>query len=279
VKFLDVNRIGHGLSVLIDFERYHMKYSIIKFDTFHYFLHILWLFHLCFNYSSEFLEFKPQVDKAIYSFLERIGGYKDKEYNKEFKNFIKKFLNNPYYLDKFYGSLGFSEYLYKNAITKSGILWRLLLSTIKENYGDITFARKSFWFMKEFIKLITTYRDLEKETFTVAPLLPPEIMNYEKQILFIKEISKFLRDLIKKKNIVLEICPSSNIILYNIRSFKDHPIFANINNNNDVKFAVNTDNPMLLNTNIILEHLLLYEASNYECIEEINNTWESFKFT
>lgn len=270
IKFLNADRIGHGLSMLIDFDKYHMKYSTMKFDLFHYFLHILWLFHLCFSYPRFFSKFKHHIEEALYDFLEEVSRLADNNF-RFIREFIGKYLKNHYFLNKFYESLGFSEDLYRIAKARNDIFSRFLLNTIKENYKDITYAINTFKFMKQFVRFIIASNN--KRIFTVAPLLSQDIMNYETQISFIKEISRFVASLANNRNVSLEICPSSNIVLYNIRSFKDHP--ALFGNNNNVKFSVNTDNPLLLNTNIILEHLLLYEASDGKTWSD---SWKSSKF-
>lgn len=274
IKFLNANRIGHGLTLLIDFDKYHMRYSMFRFDLLHYFLHILWLHHLCFSYPEYFSRFKHYVEEALYDFIESVNVEISADSTHKFiQKFIEKHLRNQYFLNKFYENLGFSEYLERIATARKCRFSHLILSAIGENYKDRNYARNTFKFMKQLVKFVIVSNNKRKRTYTAAPLLPQDTMDYEMQILFIKEISKFITYLANDRGVSFEICPSSNIVLYNIRSFRDHPVLSK--NNNNVKFSVNTDNPLLLNTNLILEHLLLHEATNGRTYD---NNWDSFKF-
>lgn len=74
--------------------------------------------------------------------------------------------------------------------------------------------------------------------------------------------NKDVINLVKEKDVLLEVCPTSNIQTNSISSFKDHPIRRLFDMG--VKLNINTDNDTVSNTNINKE----YE----KCIKE-------FKFT
>ncbi len=269
IKFLEVDRIGHGLSLIIDHDTYSLKYSKVKLNPLHYFFHLLWLVHMCYTYPVELSELSPALEKAINDFINDTNNILVKLGLGKINNKSNTF----YSINKLYESLGFSRHLYKESAYggyRFNNFNKLFNTIIVENYADIGYAKMVFEFIKRLthiyielpFKPYATKSSYEKLAYIISPLLPKEYMTSERQMEFVKKINNIIADIVSERKIVLELCPSSNIILYNIRSYKRHPIFTR--SKRDIRLSINTDNPLLLNTNLALEYLLIYEASNYD---------------
>lgn len=70
-----------------------------------------------------------------------------------------------------------------------------------------------------------------------------------------------LCNLLKAKDILLEICPTSNVQTNIVVNYNDHPIKKLYDNN--VMINVNTDNPSISNVTLTEEYLKLYEKFNF----------------
>lgn len=81
--------------------------------------------------------------------------------------------------------------------------------------------------------------------------------------------SKQTLDLIKKKNITLNICPQSNVSLMSVRSIKSHPIKKLVDYG--INVTINTDDLLLFSSTISDQYLSLIKAGvlTYEQIEKI----------
>lgn len=79
------------------------------------------------------------------------------------------------------------------------------------------------------------------------------------------EVMKFLAD----NKIILNVCPSSNVMLGYAKCYKEHPIRTLVQNG--VKVTINTDDLFIFDSSIENEYLLLYKsgALSAEQLEEI----------
>lgn len=81
--------------------------------------------------------------------------------------------------------------------------------------------------------------------------------------------SKQTLELIKKRNITLNICPQSNVSLMSVRSIKKHPIRKLVDYG--INVTINTDDLLLFNSTISDQYLSLIKAGvlTYDQIEKI----------
>jgi len=245
IKFLNVRRIGHGLAVFIDFRRYHIKYRYIDLPLLHYFFHLLWLNHLIFLFPKHLQGLHPYIIQALEELKSDLG--------KLSKHLQMQNINSESLLSS-YETLGFFETLYKWATVKNDFFHRFLRNAILANHKDIKLAKRVYYLIKEIAHL----NFITQKHITISPLLPEHILpDTDLQIEFIEKIALCISSIIRERNVCIEVCPSSNVILYNLRSFKDHPAFSF---KEDFKISINTDNPLLFNTNLLLELLLAKEA-------------------
>lgn len=73
--------------------------------------------------------------------------------------------------------------------------------------------------------------------------------------------SVYIQQLIKEKDILLEICPTSNIQTNAINSYENHPIYKFYKDN--IKVCINTDNKTISNITLTDEYLTLYKTFNF----------------
>ena len=73
--------------------------------------------------------------------------------------------------------------------------------------------------------------------------------------------SKIIQKRLKRKNILLEICPTSNIQTNSIKEYKNHPI--NYFYKNGLNVCINTDNKTVSNISLNEEYFKLYTNFNF----------------
>lgn len=83
---------------------------------------------------------------------------------------------------------------------------------------------------------------------------------------FIKDYSEAY-DIVKDKEITLEMCPTSNIQTKAVNSYGEHPIFNFYNDG--IKVTINTDNRTVSNTTLSNEYISIFK--------EFNLTYEDYK--
>jgi len=269
IYFLNVDRIGHAMSLGVDIERYLFKYQNVLCSPIVYFFHLLWLHHLTHRFE-ELFKYKFKILEEIERFL--------KEFSLEYvvrKAYKAFFSNTSINLDIVYRNLGFFNFIYDKAFYKD-TFGHLFSETFKSEFPDFTLARLSFNLLKKIYKALNESKSLKK----ISPLLDsnsliPEEEQYEMLVI----IQRIIRNLVKRKEIYVEVCPSSNIILYNINSFLDHPILSFLKKDPEFPATINTDNPLLLNTTIELELHLTEEILGKKLLRKLIENSKSAKFS
>ena len=99
--------------------------------------------------------------------------------------------------------------------------------------------------------------------FKIVTVLKPDEIQHGIQAYQSKELMNHLRD----NNIVLHVCPSSNVALRAVKSFKAHPI--SILHRHGIKVTINTDDLLLFDSSVSEEYLKLYQM-NVLSAKELN---------
>lgn len=73
--------------------------------------------------------------------------------------------------------------------------------------------------------------------------------------------SKEIQQLIKEKDILLEICPTSNVQTNAVIFYENHPIYKFYKDN--IKVCINTDNKTISNISLTEEYIKLYNTFNF----------------
>ena len=83
---------------------------------------------------------------------------------------------------------------------------------------------------------------------------------------------------LSKENILLEVCPGSNIALGLYSSLDDHPI--NFLMNKDIPFSISTDDPPFFSTSLSKEYQDLHNVFGwgFEIFSQINKKSLEFAF-
>ena len=276
IYFLDTKRLGHAMALGVLVDRYHLKYPIVSIPPIMYFFHLLWLNHLMLNYKNLFSNFEITIKNAIKNFFDEF--FRKEDYL--IKNISALGKDDFFYgLNEVYSSLGFIQILYSKAYAfkDNNIIYRVLYNTFMEIFKDIKTTQYIYF---KIIKPI--FDGLKREStklIEIYPLISKQILDFDQQILLLEKIQKLVISIVKEKNIAIEVCPSSNIILYNISSFKDHPILSNKELVETLAITINTDNPLLLNSNILLEYLLTEQLYGKEILEKSIENSKRFKFS
>ncbi|MDU7968429.1 MAG: adenosine deaminase, partial [Paeniclostridium sordellii] len=78
---------------------------------------------------------------------------------------------------------------------------------------------------------------------------------------------EYVVDMIKERNIRLNICPTSNVYLKAIDNIKNHPVKELFNKGVDI--SINTDDLIVFDSNVSEEYLMLYN-NNIFSVEELD---------
>lgn len=70
-------------------------------------------------------------------------------------------------------------------------------------------------------------------------------------------------DIVKKNNITLEMCPTSNVQTKAVNIFEEHPIYDYYKD--DIKVTINTDNRTVSNVNLTNEYSIITKSFKMEC--------------
>lgn len=276
VYFLKVHRLGHAMSLGVDVDRYLYRYHRIVMNPVFYFYHLLWLHHLTFRFK-EISHYRLLILRELSRFITKydlsdifidytIGNYLlRKSNNEESRTYLG---NSSIYMDEqslffesLYENLGFFEFLFNRSLRK-GLFYNILNQAHRLLFSDPGVSR----YLSRIIKEVHRRLSRGKRTFeNISPILSSESsLSSEEQLNLLKLIQQVIKQFIKQEEVVIETCPSSNIILYNIKSFSDHPL---LKDEDELILTINTDNPLLVSTNIQLEYAIVKEIFKEEKVK------------
>jgi len=264
VYFLNVHRLGHAMSLGVAIEKYLYRYSRVVVRPIVYFYHLLWLHHLTVEYEELSIH-----NKEILQEIERfLSNYGLQELIDPLSDIIQQnspLKNSSLFLNSLYKSLGFFDFLYDKTF-QDGKFHIIFNKTFSQEFPDILLAMR----LNKIVSRI--HREIgnsSQEFEALVPLLSNSSgIKREKQIKILYKIQEVLIELVNTKRIFIESCPSSNIILYNISSFLNHPLLGKRN----LLTTINTDNPLIVGTNIQLEYAIAEEIfSDKDAFEEVKN--------
>ena len=247
--FLELNsndRIGHGLAVLREIKSYSIEYRNVQIDPLRYFFHLLWLFYATYRYQR------------LSKYHRRVG--------RELTKFFQKHQpQNPVYQDEFllrtYEALKFNIYPLGEK-SPTSLLWEP--KERNEYVKEINFVRS----------LIEQLRG-EKESYSLNPLFnSEEFFSVEEQLEFLRDIQKTIIEELIKRQIAVEVCPSSNQFIERLPDYMDYLSEETLKliKAGKLKAFLNSDDPLTFDTTVLEEYLLLREALPEGEREEIIKT-------
>ena len=141
-------------------------------------------------------------------------------------------------------------------------------SPYANSFDDSIFAkiwnlgREKYFREHRVIRKIIATLSRSRNSYKLNPLIESNYLSTEQQIELIEKIQNITKELIKTKRIVIEGCPTSNVFIEIFEDYKSHPIvkFKDEVKEGELLFTVNTDDPLIFDTNLLEEFLLINEA-------------------
>ena len=280
IKFLNLNsgdRIGHALALGVDVRNYSLKHRKIRMSPLYYFFHLLWLNYMTYKHE-ELVGYRKKVLREIsrleskYRFVRRffhsLTEIEEKEENREVN--IRIVDDMQVLLVNLYDSLKF-DFVNFGEDSLFSRLWNSeIRKYCREKYNAfpckvINIIPKLF---SEFVK--------EKRTgiefIVLDPLLDENAdPDFEEQIEFLERIRDIVLNLVIKKGIVIEACPTSNMIIRGLVDYKDHLVYQLKDKiiKTGLRVTINSDDPLVFNNTLTEEYLLIHEALPEEYKEPV----------
>ena len=197
---------------------------------------------------------------------------------------IDHFLNSIQKIkDKFSGEISFKPEIGIQKSIEQSKIDKYLPMLIKSNlfhsidlYGDEKITE--FEKFRDYFKYIK--KKGLKTKIHIGEFCEPKIVRKAIEILNPDEIQHgitgakddYLIEMIKERNIRLNICPTSNVILGAVKDYKYHPIKKLFLNG--VKVTINSDDLLIFNKSVSEEYLILYK-NNVLGFDELNEIRET----
>ncbi|MGN7397166.1 hypothetical protein [Peribacillus frigoritolerans] len=230
------DRIGHGIVLGVSATMWANKHKVVILPKNDYLDNMLWIWGLNREHNLkmhiESLELKIlKIAEQIYTTLDGLDVYK------LWKNYKEKFN---------YSNLN------KEGITDCSKIQCPLLNQERTKRWD----------------LISDLQNAQNCSYYNEKLNKPiQIEINDEEISFITSIQNFIKEKISKEGIVVETNPSSNIAIGEIEHIFEHYIH-NLNpvnpESSSIKVTINTDDPIVFNTNISNEYAYIF----YSLIEK-----------
>lgn len=226
------DRIGHGIVLGIPAIKWAKKHKVVTLPLHEYLDNLLWMWGLCkdnkLNIEFTRLEWKIiQLAEKIYINIEGLDIFMLwKGYRAKFNNIL--------------------TLISKNEESCSQISCPLLDESYQGpwNINSIQLAQHCSFYIERLNK-------------------PIQIEIEDEEIKVIEAIQYLIKEKISKEGIVVETNPSSNIAIGELEHIFEHYIH-NLNtvhpNSNNIKVTINTDDPIVFNTNISNEYAYIFYA-------------------
>lgn len=234
-KFHSGDRIGHGTALGIDIEKWISYNPVIVIPRGEYLNNLLWTWGVYTKSKEGNTRVSLYLEQEIYriakDIFKNMNGINTVILHDAYKERFKEFKKNNYNKE--------------DLCDKDGIL------CIK-----VAESERTLWDVK---KINHAYQCSCYLKYINEPIFIPV---KEIDIEMIKDLQKYLIDILAEKGIIIEINPSSNAIIGEMSEIFENQAYA-INkvediNFNNVMISINSDDPMIFNTNISNEYAYMY---------------------
>lgn len=259
LKFESGDRIGHGIVLGIDIDKWAENNPIIYMKVEDYLDNLLWEWGLCIN-DRNFKDFENinYLENKIYEVLEYIFGFTEGLNIRDIYKSYKKKIVRDSYCDYELELNEDSECKLKEYTEKKYNIDKdkFMNHSLKWNSYLICKALNCKYFLEEMNKTVKI--NIDRETIEKS-----------------KKLQNYMKKKISDRQIVLELNPTSNIYIGEFKSFKDYHIL-NLSSpkKENVIVTINTDDPVIFNTKINNEYSLIYDimmsTGEYESKEIID---------
>lgn len=255
------DRLAHGIVLQLDPEEWVCSNEIVSMPTMEYLENLLWLWSVC-SEDTALTMYLPHLEKrimemaeSIYSNIRGLSPYLlCAAYRRKFEELTPEFCERV-----------FQTYLHEPEQRTSGCRYDSLrsfcaLCETDSPHADVTWDAD---------KLLLTHHCAVYARRYSEPIL---IANRRSDVDLLKAAQSYVRKKVRNLGVFVEVNPTSNIAIGDCISLYEYPISRlNAPRSGDdtlasVLISINSDNPLIFNTNVENELALVYHAMNYQQI-------------
>ena len=268
--FKSGDRLGHGLALQVNMAEWIHNNEVVSLPIMEHMENLLWMWSLCGQKSKELSDYLPQLEKEIMELAHTIyHNIKGLTPQILWTAYTRKF--NP--LDQQFCVQMERQYLCSSDDCSSS----------KQYPAQRSFCSRSCRAVSECSSCQSSHCDYvwDADKLLLTHYCPVYSLHYkspyfssvgsEKLPLF-QAVQDHMRDKVQTSGIYVETNPTSNLIVGDICGWADHPI-TNLNNHNlsamptsSILISINSDDPLLFNTNVENELALVYHTLIYQGI-------------
>lgn len=268
--FKSGDRLGHGLALQVNMSEWIHNNEVVSLPIMEHMENLLWMWSLCGQKSKGLSDYLPQLEKEImelaYTIYHNTKGLTPQIL---WTAYTRKF--NP--LDQQFCVQMEQQYLCSSTDCPPS----------KQYPAQRSFCSRSCQAVSECSSCQNIHCDYvwDADKLLLTHYCPVYSLHYkspyftavgsEKLPLF-QAVQDHMRDKVQTSGIYVETNPTSNLIVGDICGWADHPI-TNLNNHNlsamptsSILISINSDDPLLFNTNVENELALVYHTLIYQGI-------------
>lgn len=256
------DRIGHGLVLQTDMEEWLHNYEVVSLPVMEYLEDLLWVWHLCGSEDIQMLEYLPRLEQEIMRIAEEIylniRGLSPhvlwRAYRAKFQALSPEFcdaMHTAYLKTPEPDTLDTQE---PPTLMPSHRTFCALADTSSDTIWDVD-------------KLLMTH---------YCPIFAPHysrpifVYNDRSYLPLLQAVQAHIREKVQKMGIYVETNPTSNLMIGDISGLRHYSI-TKLNDPSSrppesaaVLLSINSDDPLVFNTNVENELALVYHALNHQ---------------
>lgn len=267
------DRLGHGMALQVDLPEWAHNNEVTLLPTMEYLENLLWIWSLCSEDSANLLQYLPGLEKEIMELATKLYS--------NVKGLSPRVLWSAYRL-KFQ--------------TLSDDFCRQMEMMYLRPSEDASFSPMSYQLPMQRSFCVRNWRDTQDgnchlpwdtnvwdaEKLLLTHYCPAYERCYrkpyfaftdQKKLALYQAVQLYMREKVQKMGIYIETNPTSNLLIGDIRSLQEYPIdtlnnrFLQEPSSATVLISVNSDDPLIFNTNIENELALVYHMLLYRNID------------
>lgn len=253
------DRIGHGLALQIDIQEWMSNNEVVSLPIVEHLENLVWLWSLCSQNTTELSTHLPVLEREILSLAEELyGNLRGITPYMLWRAYTRKFLPLESSFCEEMKKRYFSEQPSQN--WNGYLSQRTFCSQVKGCE-----ANKENDFIWDADKLLLThycpvYMQRYQEPYFTA--------NGREKLALFSTVQKIMRNKVEQMGIFVEVNPTSNMIIGDIRGLSEYPI-TELNapdfssQKNFILVSINSDDPLVFSTNVENELALMYHTLTY----------------
>lgn len=264
------DRIGHGLAMQVQLEDWIRNNEVVSLPILEHMENLLWLWKLCGEQEAGLAQYLPELEQEILQIAEEIyGNLRGITPYLLWRTYTRKFEELS---DEFFEQMQ-SRYLSHN----------LRREDRAQILSDPPPSQRSFCFLHQVPnnlycaltsmdmvwdsdKLLLTHRCPIYNRHYQRPLF---VTNDRTKLAMYQAVQKYVRRKVQKMGVFVETNPTSNMVIGDIDSLYEYPITTlnakglSSEGAGSVLLSINSDDPLVFNTNVENEIALIYHILTY----------------